>query len=225
MSAKFAVKAQSKLQKNAPLELIAVERAEQQVVAGTNYRFCVSFKANKKNAQATAVVYQNLQNQLRLTSWTPGKCADVTAKTATVSGVSAVAPDALVRSLYAVEKTGKGPLFQKKSRVLVDKYFNKELADLLWKDAVTSNDGVGALDFDPLHNAQDTQIALFKIGAPQYGEGNPDLADVPVTFKNMGKAETILFRLERKNSKVWKISDIFYPSNDEATSSLIKILS
>ena len=44
-----------------------------------------------------------------------------------------------------------------------------------------------------------------------YGEGNLDLADVPVTFKNFGKDQTILFRLERDKRRVWKITDIFYP--------------
>ena len=69
------------------------------------------------------------------------------------------------------------------------------------------------------------KITAFRIKSPEYGEGNRDLADVPVTFKNFGKEQTILFRVERDNHRVWKISDIFYPGNPDDASSLRKILS
>lgn len=137
-------------------------------------------------------------------------------------------PDALVRSLYAAHKNRRtDPLFQMKDRVRLQKYFAKELADLLWKDAKTSaeKNEVGALDGDPLYNAQDMKITAFRIKPPEYGEGNRDLADVPVTFKNFGKEQTILFRVERNRRKLWRISDIFYPANDGSSSSLRKILS
>lgn len=135
-----------------------------------------------------------------------------------------IAPDAVVKNLYAAQKGENGPFFQTKNRAIVDKYFAKEFADVIWQDAIEANGEVGALGFDPLYNAQDTQITLFKIGKPEYGEGNMDLADVPVTFKNMGKAETILFRLERDARKAWKISDIYYPNAEiEGADSLRKI--
>ena len=136
-------------------------------------------------------------------------------------------PDALVRSLYAAHKSRRtDPFSQTKDRTRLDKYFAKDLADLLWKDAKTSaeNNEVGALDGDPLYNAQDMKITAFVVKSPQYGEGNRDVADVPVTFKNIGKAETIVFRVERNNSKVWKITDIFYKNNPDSASSLRKIL-
>jgi hypothetical protein len=136
-----------------------------------------------------------------------------------------VTPDVVVKNLYAAHKAGSGPFSQTKSRALVDKYFTKDFADLIWKDAVTAQGEVGAIGFDPLYNAQDTKITAFKIGKPMYGEGNLDVADVPVTFSNMGKDETILFRLERSSQKVWKIGDIYYPSNPESSSSLKDILS
>ena len=137
---------------------------------------------------------------------------------------AAVAPDAVVKNLYAAQKNPKtSPFFQAKKRALVDKYFTKALADLLWKD-VAGADGVGNLDFDPLYNAQDTKITAFKVGKPDYGEGNSEVADVAVTFKNMGKAETVLFRLER-TAKIWKIGDVYYPRNEESNNSLKVILS
>ena len=137
------------------------------------------------------------------------------------------APEVVVRNLYAAQKKrASDPFFQTKSRARVDKFFAKELADLIWNDAILSarKNEVGKLGGDPLYNAQDMKITGFRIKRPMYGEGNLDLADVPVTFKNFGKDQTILFRLERDKRRVWKITDIFYPGNDDSASSLTKIL-
>jgi len=68
------------------------------------------------------------------------------------------------------------------------------------------------------------KITAFRVKAPEYGEGNRELADVPVTFKNFGKEQTVLFRVERHSRKAWRITDIFYPGNDASSSSLRKIL-
>lgn len=138
-----------------------------------------------------------------------------------------VTPDALVRNLYAAHKRpATSPFFQTKSHARLYKYFAKDLADLIWKDAATSaaRKEVGSLDGDPLYNAQDMKITGFRIKPPEFGEGNLDLADVPVTFKNFGKEQTILFRVERDTHRIWKITDIFYPDNPDDASSLRKIL-
>ena len=140
----------------------------------------------------------------------------------------ATTPEVVVRNLYAARKRpATDPFFQTKSRVRLDKFFAKELANLIWNDSVSSarNNEVGKLDGDPLYNAQDMKITVFRIKRPMYGEGNLDLADVPVTFKNFGKEQTILFRLERDKRRAWKITDIFYPNNPNDASSLTKILS
>jgi len=138
-----------------------------------------------------------------------------------------ITPDTVVRNLYEARKRpATDPFFQTKSRARLSKYFTKDLGDLIWKDAVASAKSreVGALEGDPLYNAQDMKITAFRIKPPQYGEGNLNLANVPVTFKNFGKEQTILFRIERDNTGVWKISDIFYPGNPDDASSLRKIL-
>ena len=139
-----------------------------------------------------------------------------------------VGPQAVVKNLYAARKSrGTDPFFQTRNRARLNKFFGKELADLIWKDSVTSarSNEVGKLDGDPLYNAQDMQITNFTIKEPIYGEGNLNLADVPVTFKNFGKEQTILFRVERDKRRVWKITDIFYPDSPADASSLTKILS
>ena len=232
-AANFAVKTQA--QKDASLKLVSIETIKRQIVAGSNYQMCLVVNSGNKQQQATAMVYHNLQNQFQLTSWTPGNCSaasgantNQTANSTPASTATTLTPDAVVKNLYAAQKAEQtNPFFQTKNRQLVDKYFTKDFADLIWKDAKDSEagGGVGALDFDPLYNAQDTQITAFKIGKPEPGEGNLNLADVPVTFKNMGKAETVLFRLEQSAGKGWKISNIFYPGNDESASSLKAILS
>lgn len=140
------------------------------------------------------------------------------------SKTAATAPNSIVQNLYAARARGSSPFFQTKDRSLVDKYFTKDLADLIWQNALTAGGEVGKIDFDPLYNAQDTRITGLKIGKPSYGEGNLDVADVPVTFRNLGKDETVLFRLERNSRKIWEISDIYYPSNPESGSSLRSIL-
>jgi hypothetical protein len=45
------------------------------------------------------------------------------------------------------------PFFPTKDHGLVNKYFSERLAQLIWKDAVSSRGEVGALDFDPLYDA------------------------------------------------------------------------
>jgi hypothetical protein len=128
------------------------------------------------------------------------------------------APDVVVRDLYAAQKADKGPFFQTKSRALVDKYFTKDFADLIWKDRIDAGNEAGYIDFDPLYNAQDSNIKSFKIGKPEPGEGNLKLADVPVNFKNFGKPQLVLFRLLQGSDKRWRISDIYYPGNKDMPS-------
>jgi hypothetical protein len=133
------------------------------------------------------------------------------------SKTKTLTPDAVVKDLYAAHKANRGPFFQKKSRALVDKYFTGELADLIWKDAVGTKKGeVGALDFDPLYYAQDTQITNFVIAKAD--ENNT----VKVRFKNMGKDEEITFSLTTANasSKVYKIDSIVYSDAEDLESIL-----
>jgi len=131
------------------------------------------------------------------------------------STAKAVEPDAIVRRLYAEQKAGSGPVFQMKNRSVIDKYFSRDLADLIWKDAVAAKGEVGALGFDPLFGSQDPQITNFVIMETGWGGdekfGRADLAVVQVTFKNSGKEEMVSFQFRQKKNKVWKVYDILYP--------------
>lgn len=139
---------------------------------------------------------------------------------AAVCTAQSVTPATLVRNLYAAEKAHRGPFFQTKSRALVDKYFTKSFANLIWKDRKDAGNEAGYIDFDPLYDAQDVHIKNLKIGKAAPGEGNLKVSDVPVTFNNMGNAKTtVLFRLIKGKDRTWKIDDILYPG-DEAMPSL-----
>jgi hypothetical protein len=115
-------------------------------------------------------------------------------------------PEALVAALYKAHDRNQSPFFQTKSRALIDRYFERSLADLIWKDAKEANGEVGAIDMDPLYNAQDTKITGFTI---HRAEITGDKAEVLVTFLNFGGKSKIGFSLVQSPSG-WKISDIKY---------------
>jgi hypothetical protein len=126
-------------------------------------------------------------------------------------------PAAVVAELYRVHRNGYGHVFEKSGRRLQQKFFDKNLAGLLWKDLTETPEGdVGNLDFDPLYNAQDTKITNFRIGAPVVDGAN---VNVPVSFNNFGQRTNIRFLLVNEGG-VWKIANIFYKEGD-----LVKILS
>ena len=76
-AANFAIKAQGdELKKSAPaptLSLVSIERAEQQVVAGMNYKLTLNVKHDGKARQAEATVWWQAWNRevpYKLTAWT-----------------------------------------------------------------------------------------------------------------------------------------------------------
>ncbi|HST53733.1 MAG TPA: DUF3828 domain-containing protein [Pyrinomonadaceae bacterium] len=128
------------------------------------------------------------------------------------------APSAVVTELYRVHRNGYGHVFEKSGRKLQEKFFDRNLAGLIWKDLTETPEGdVGNLDFDPLYNAQDTKITNFRVGAPVV-EGSK--VTVPVSFNNFGKRTTINFLMVNEGGG-WKIANIMYGSDSD----LLKILS
>ena len=113
-------------------------------------------------------------------------------------------PEQAVAALYKQHKKAS-PFFQHKSRALVDRYFDKELADLIW-NIHNPPDEVGPLDGDPLYNAQDMEIKSFVIH-PATITG--DTASVLVTFINIGKKQEVRFLLAARKPG-WKITNIKY---------------
>ncbi len=126
-------------------------------------------------------------------------------------------PDAVVRELYTLHRKGYGHVFDRKGRKLQQRFFDENLARLIWKDLTETPEGeVGHLDFDPLYNAQDIHVTRFRVGTPAV-EG--DKATVHVTFNNYDRKEDLKF-LMVKTPAGWKISNIDYGENFD----LLKIL-
>ena len=127
-----------------------------------------------------------------------------------------VAPHVIVKSLYGAHKSGASPFFQTKNRARVDKYFRKDLADLIWKDAVSAKGEAGAIGFDPLYGSQDPQITNFIIMDTGWGGdskfGPASEAVVQVTFKDAGKERMVSYQFKQGRDKVWKIYDVHYRS-------------
>lgn len=79
-AAEFAVDAQAE-RKSLTIELVAVEKAESQVVAGTNYRLCLKVTTSGADDEADVtitvkvIVYRNLKGEYSLTSWAEEDCA------------------------------------------------------------------------------------------------------------------------------------------------------
>ena len=111
-----------------------------------------------------------------------------------------------MRDLYKEHDAERSPFFQTDDRARVDKYFDKTLADLIWKDAVESKGEVGALGADPLYNAQDTEIKNFAVRTASQTEGK---AEVVATFENFGEKQRIVYRLSAVGAD-WKIAEIDY---------------
>ena len=71
-AARFAVASRSVTYRN--IVLLNVLKAEQQVVAGMNYRLCMRVSERGRKRTVTVVVYRNLRNRWSLTSWETGGC-------------------------------------------------------------------------------------------------------------------------------------------------------
>jgi hypothetical protein len=60
------------------MTLVKIIKAEQQVVAGMNYRLCMTVLDRRGVRRSiTAVVYQPIRKKLRLTDWSTGACRNI----------------------------------------------------------------------------------------------------------------------------------------------------
>jgi hypothetical protein len=75
-NARFAVSSRAK-RTGQKIVFVKLLKAEQQVVAGLNYRLCMRVRLNGRLRTVTAVVYKNLRNRKSLTNWKTGGCTDL----------------------------------------------------------------------------------------------------------------------------------------------------
>jgi hypothetical protein len=73
-AARFAVKARAQTMTGTPLRLLKVRRAEQQVVAGKNYRLCMDVRVSGHRQRVLAIVYRDLSQVMSLSQWTDDGC-------------------------------------------------------------------------------------------------------------------------------------------------------
>jgi hypothetical protein len=119
-------------------------------------------------------------------------------------------PERLVKDLYTAHDAGNGPFGANPDRSRVDTFFTPRLGGMLWKELNSKSDEVGAIDGDPLYNAQDMEIKNFKIGKAAINGSN---ATVPVSFTNFKKKERLTYVL-KKVGKDWRVDDIKYSPSD-----------
>lgn len=131
---------------------------------------------------------------------------DAAQGSAVETNLGKVSPDAVVKELYEQHKKEKGPFFETKNRAVINKFFDKTLADFIWNDLNSGSDEVGVLSFDALYNAQDFEIKNFAVGEPKI---TGEKAEVAASFNNFGEKQKIGFSLV-KSGDSWKISDIKY---------------
>jgi len=75
-AAAFAVRTHGK-EEGKPITLVKINKAEQQVVSGTNYRLCMTVRHGKKGEahDVIAIVYQPISKSMELTSFEHGDCS------------------------------------------------------------------------------------------------------------------------------------------------------
>ncbi len=120
-------------------------------------------------------------------------------------------PEKVVEEVYEIHakdmKSGREDrILNSRNRRNLDKYFEKKLADLIWKDLTAKKDEAGVLDFDPFYNTQDPQITKLRIARAEI-ENNKVV--IRVTFENSGVLEKITYILSLTEGR-WKIADIEY---------------
>jgi hypothetical protein len=131
-------------------------------------------------------------------------------------------PEQVVKNLYVAQKNQKTNPFDQTSRVLADKYFTKELADLIWKTSNVPDSNWRNIDVlynshELIRDTQDRQITNFVVGKPKE-ESGPDDVFLKVTFQSSGEAEVVVFNLRREANKIWKIDNIQYSNGDDLAS-------
>lgn len=152
--------------------------------------------------------WQNSENENTLANSTAIDSANETAVAPEGGSGDARSADAErhVADLYKQHDAKKSPFFQTTERGRLDAFFTKPTADLIWKDSTSSKGEIGAIDFDPLYDAQDVDKKNFAIGKASI---SGDSATVVATYTNWGEKKRITYLLKMQDGS-WKIDDIKY---------------
>lgn len=75
-AAEFAVAEENRKDEEAEITLTSIERAEKQVVAGTNYRLCLRLDRGGESEDIKVIVFQSLKSKWSLVSWENESCGE-----------------------------------------------------------------------------------------------------------------------------------------------------
>ncbi len=123
------------------------------------------------------------------------------------------AADRLIRALYFEHRTKENPLLETKDRTLIDQFFTKSTADLIWRDARASVRKLNRTTTNPLFNVSDnvvekTWVLPAAVAGPR--------AVVYVTFLQRYKPVEIRIDMQQVAGR-WRIVDMRYPDGQQLT--------
>lgn len=123
------------------------------------------------------------------------------------------AADRLIRALYFEHSKKENPLLERKNRALIDQFFAKPTADLIWRDASTLPGKLKRLKANPLFNAPNEIVKKTWV-LPAVVAGSR--AVVYVTFERNTKSEEVRIDMQQTAGR-WRITDMFYPDGKRLT--------
>ena len=128
-------------------------------------------------------------------------------------GAPRSAADRLVRALYFEHNVKENPFQETKDRTLIEQFFAKPTADLIWNDAQKTPGKINRKKINLLFNAPDAAVKKKWVEPAAIGGSK---AVVYVTFLNNNKPEDIRIELNQVASR-WRITDIIYPNGKRLT--------
>lgn len=126
---------------------------------------------------------------------------------ALLAAVLSTDPAAFVRSLYEADQRGAAdPVYGVRSKESLQRTFDGEIVDLIWRDLVDAMGEVGRMDGHYLYDAQDNEIRNLQIKTI---ENDGRRAMVRATFDISAEKRTIEFLLANTKNG-WRITNIEY---------------
>ena len=122
-------------------------------------------------------------------------------------------PDRLVRALYFEHSKTENPFRETNNRALIDEFFTKQTADLIWNNPRRKQGTWKRSATNPLYNAPDAGIKKMWVEPAAVGGTR---AIVYVTFENKGKPEEIKVDMQQTAGR-WGITDMIYPDEQRLT--------
>ena len=128
-------------------------------------------------------------------------------------GAPRTVPDRLVRALYFEHNKTENPFREKENRALIDEFFAKPTADLIWNDAQKSSGKVNRIKTNLLYNAPNANIKKMWVEPAAIGGTR---AIVYVTFLNKNKPEEVKVDMQQVAGR-WGITEMNYPNDQQLT--------